>query len=353
MSRSGINQVARLLKWLQQQGCAIQKLNRKVIERQLEKEALPATVRRVLELRLGGAQAAVKKIDALLARAGTDNRVRGGFRYHGASTGRWAGEGFQPQNLKRPVVEDLNSAIAAVATGKTFVMFDLASALMTGQPFLGHAIKRQCGVLLIAPEGANQVPLRLEAVVREKCGDMRRAPFCWYETAPMLLHHGSAEKLIAMARQAEDTLQREFGLPLGLIAIDTIAACAGYARAGDENDAAAGQAVMNVLKTVAQALNSFALGVEHFGKNPEAGTRGASSKEASSDLVLACLGRKEVGGDVVNTRLAVRKNRGGRQGQEHPFTLRIVKAPEPDEDGEPVTTMVVDWQAAPASDTPA
>ena len=74
-------------------------------------------MRRVLELRLGGAQAAVKKIDALLARAGDDDRVRGAFRYHGASTGRWAGEGFQPQNLKRPAVEDLAAAIAAVATG--------------------------------------------------------------------------------------------------------------------------------------------------------------------------------------------------------------------------------------------
>ena len=74
-------------------------------------------MRRVLELRLGGAQAAVKKIDALLARAGDDDRVRGAFRYHGAATGRWAGEGFQPQNLKRPVVDDLAAAIAAVATG--------------------------------------------------------------------------------------------------------------------------------------------------------------------------------------------------------------------------------------------
>ena len=72
---------------------------------------------RVLELRLGGAQAAVKKIDALLARAGDDDRVRGAFRYHGAATGRWAGEGFQPQNLKRPVVDDLAAAIDAVATG--------------------------------------------------------------------------------------------------------------------------------------------------------------------------------------------------------------------------------------------
>jgi DNA polymerase bacteriophage-type len=62
-------------------------------------------------------QAAVKKIDALLARAGDDDRVRGAFKYHGAATGRWAGEGVQPHNLKRPLVEDLDAAIAAVATG--------------------------------------------------------------------------------------------------------------------------------------------------------------------------------------------------------------------------------------------
>jgi DNA polymerase bacteriophage-type len=113
---TGINQVARLLQWAQQHGCTMQKLDRKAIERQLEKEALPSPVRRVLELRLGGAQAAAKKIDALLVRADNDNRVRGAFRYHGASTGRWAGQGFQPQNLKRPVVDDLDAAIAAVAT---------------------------------------------------------------------------------------------------------------------------------------------------------------------------------------------------------------------------------------------
>ena len=114
---TGINQVARLLAWLQQQGCAMEKLDRRAIERQLKGEGLSRPVRRVLELRLGGAQAAVKKIDALLQRAGADNRVRGTFRYHGASTGRWSGEGLQPQNLKRPVVADLDAAIAAVATG--------------------------------------------------------------------------------------------------------------------------------------------------------------------------------------------------------------------------------------------
>jgi DNA polymerase bacteriophage-type len=114
---TGINQVARLLEWLQQRGYPGKSLDLKAINRQLENEDLLPPVRRALELRLGGAQAAVKKIDALLARAGDDNRVRGSFRFHGASTGRWAGEGFQPQNLKRPVSENLDDVIAAVATG--------------------------------------------------------------------------------------------------------------------------------------------------------------------------------------------------------------------------------------------
>ena len=114
---TGVNQVARLQQWLQKQNCTVRKLDRKAIERLLDKEDLLPPVRRVLELRLGGAQAATKKIDALLARAGDDDRVRGSFKYCGAATGRWSGEGFQPQNLKRPAVDDLGAAIAAVATG--------------------------------------------------------------------------------------------------------------------------------------------------------------------------------------------------------------------------------------------
>jgi hypothetical protein len=231
--------------------------------------------------------------------------------------------------------------------GKTFVAFDLAAALATGQPFLGHTVKRRCGVLLIAAEGANEVRLRLNAVIRAKCGGVERAPFRWYETSPVLLHNKDAvPTLIAMAKQADASLQAEFGLPLGLIIIDTIAACAGYARPGEENDPAAGQAVMNVLKALAEAADCFVLAIDHFGKSPESGTRGASSKESSGDVVLAALGAKELSGSVTNTRLAVRKNRGGRQGQEFPFTLRVVEAPKPDEDGDPITTMVVDWLPA-------
>jgi DNA polymerase bacteriophage-type len=113
---SGANQIARLQSWLRTHGCKVTSLDKKHIEDLLADE-LPAPVRRALELRQSGAQAAAKKIDALLACCGADSRARGLLRYHGASTGRWTGNGFQPQNLKHPETEDIDAAIAAISTG--------------------------------------------------------------------------------------------------------------------------------------------------------------------------------------------------------------------------------------------
>jgi hypothetical protein len=264
-----------------------------------------------------------------------------------------------PRPLKSWLVKKLMSTVGhgllsgQWGTGKTFLALELAACVMTGQPFLGLLIKRQCGVLFLAAEGSDEVRVRLEAMVREKCGSMPRAPFYWYEVAPVLLQRDAADKLIAMAQQAHESLMAEFGLPLGLIIIDTVAASAGYNTPGAENDNAINQALMNVMRVVGRALTCFVLGVDHFGKQLETGTRGSSAKEASADLVLACLGERELGGQVFNTRLAVRKNRSGPQGMEYPFVLREVEGEEPDEDGEPITTRVVDWQAGPGAAQPA
>jgi DNA polymerase len=87
---TSIHQVARLKAWLATQNCPAETLDKNSIEELLASDTLSATVKRVLELRQGGAQAAAKKIDALLARCDTDGRIRGSLRFHGASTGRWA-----------------------------------------------------------------------------------------------------------------------------------------------------------------------------------------------------------------------------------------------------------------------
>jgi hypothetical protein len=155
-----------------------------------------------------------------------------------------------------------------------------------------------------------------------------------------------------MARQAEASLIAEFGLPLGLIVIDTVVVSAGYPQPGAESDTAVTQRVMNVMKELGEQLNCFVLGVDHYGKDVAAGTRGSSAKEASADLVLACLGDRQQSGTITNTRLAVRKCRGGPQGQEFYFTVRKVEDPTPDEDGDPVTTLVIEWTTEPTAPPP-
>src|SRR5262249_36500963 len=106
---TSISQVARLKLWLAQQGYMADTLDKAAIEDFLAGDNLAPAVRRALDLRQSGAQAAAKKIDALLARCDRDGRIRGALRYHGASTGRWAGNGVQPQNLKRPQTDDLEA----------------------------------------------------------------------------------------------------------------------------------------------------------------------------------------------------------------------------------------------------
>jgi DNA polymerase bacteriophage-type len=140
-----IFQVARLKQWLALQGYAVDCLDKTAIADLLESKDLPDAVRRVLLVRQGGAQAAAKKIDALLARCDADGRIRGALRFHGASTGRWAGNGPQPQNLKRPLTDDIDAAIAAIGTGDLkhvrelypqplAVIGDISRSLITADP---------------------------------------------------------------------------------------------------------------------------------------------------------------------------------------------------------------------------
>ena len=55
----------------------------------------------------------------------------------------------------------------------------------------------------------------------------------------------------------------------------------------------------------------LAVGIDHFGKVAETGTRGSSAKEGHADTVLALLADREINGTISNTRLAVRKQRDG------------------------------------------
>jgi hypothetical protein len=241
-------------------------------------------------------------------------------------------------------------------TYKTFIAIDLGVAVMSGTPIFGSDIDRRGGVLLYAAEGDAEVGIRVLAAINNRCPHYAEmAPFAWLtpEKLPLnLLDPRSVNGFIAHARKIAAEMQRRFRLPLAMILIDTVVATAGFARSGDEDDAAVVARLMKSgLSRIAQSTQTFVLGVDHFGKSPETGTRGSSAKEDNSDVVLAALGERSITGVVANPRLAVRKVRGGVAGREYAFTTRVAKTGLVDENQRPITTLVIDWSTQPSVST--
>lgn len=96
------SQPGKLVEWVQAQGVTLDSAAKAEITDLLEKDDLPASVRKALEIRQEAAKTSVSKLKAMLDRANADGRVRGGFIYHQAGTGRTQSVGVNWNNLPRP-----------------------------------------------------------------------------------------------------------------------------------------------------------------------------------------------------------------------------------------------------------
>ncbi|HAF5327220.1 TPA: DNA polymerase [Salmonella enterica] len=95
----------------------------------LADEDLPDDARTIIEMRLGAASTASTKYNPLLLGRSSDDRRRGCLQYGGAKrTLRWAGKGFQPQNLARGYYhgDELDKGISALLKGRAHRRFDVA-----------------------------------------------------------------------------------------------------------------------------------------------------------------------------------------------------------------------------------
>lgn len=92
-------QINQLKAFLADQGTDVESLNKDAIRNLLAGDGLSDTARRVLELRSEAGKTSVRKVQAMFACVGRDERMRGLLLYHGAGTGRWAGKLIQPQNF--------------------------------------------------------------------------------------------------------------------------------------------------------------------------------------------------------------------------------------------------------------
>ena len=110
-----LGQIEKIRQWCSTQGVSIPDMQKQTLLRVLERPNLPQDVRKVLHARQSLGKSSVAKLDAMLAAADNDGRVRDTLMYHGAGTGRWTGRRIQPHNYPKPEGIDQERVIELVA----------------------------------------------------------------------------------------------------------------------------------------------------------------------------------------------------------------------------------------------
>jgi DNA polymerase bacteriophage-type len=107
-------QVVKMKEELAAEGCDVENLNKVTVAAMLRDPGLSDNARELLQARAEISKASVRKYRTMMDYCGDDRRIRGTLRYHGANTGRWSGQGIQPQNFFRPTIKDTTPILNAL-----------------------------------------------------------------------------------------------------------------------------------------------------------------------------------------------------------------------------------------------
>ena len=99
-------QVQKMMAELEAEGCDLESLDKLAVTTALKDKGLSEKAEAMLAVRQEIGKSSVRKYAAILNQACPDGRVRGTLNFHGAHTGRWAGQGIQPQNFPRGTIKD-------------------------------------------------------------------------------------------------------------------------------------------------------------------------------------------------------------------------------------------------------
>jgi hypothetical protein len=207
-----------------------------------------------------------------------------------------------------------------------------------------YPIKRHGGVLYFVLEGKPAFPLRVAAAFEEllpkqlKFGDRGNLPYAWNTYEPRLFEK-EPDGLLKLAERDAGRMRADFGVDLVAI-LDTMGLAACYE---NEDKAAQVQRVVSRLNKLSDATGALVIGVDHYGKDQGAGLRGSSAKRGHTETILACLVDRDKDEKPTNHRLYFEKIRDGEEGRVIPYRLRPVNMGK-DEDGDAVSTCVVEWE---------
>lgn len=100
-------QVQKMLDFFSERGIDLENMRAETVRQAVKREDISDEAKELLELRVEAGKASTKKLISMLACADPhDHVVQGGFLYHGAHTGRYAGRLVQPHNFIRGLLKD-------------------------------------------------------------------------------------------------------------------------------------------------------------------------------------------------------------------------------------------------------
>jgi putative DNA primase/helicase len=217
-------------------------------------------------------------------------------------------------------------------SGKTFWANYLALNLSKGREFLGFKVPEAMPVAIRQGEAPGSGEVRLRGMGREMS----------ISDAPLYMFSGNLDLLSdRVVDGVIDSIRRL--LPgVGLVIIDTLASCM---PGGDENSPADMGAVIGACHRIRDAFRCCVLLIHHSGKDTTKGARGHSMLRAAVDTEIEISEQSDV-------RIArITKARDAETGKEIAFRLRQIELGR-DEDGDPITTCIVESADAPKRSTP-
>lgn len=201
--------------------------------------------------------------------------------------------------------------------GKTFVALDIAMHIAAGKPWRGLRVNGG-PVLYIAAEGGAGIRNRLAAIKLDR-PELAASPFTLLPVGLDLHGQGDAMAVCEIMPDADPAL----------VVIDTLARSMG---AGDENTAKDTAMFVRNCDLIREATGAHVMVIHHTGKDSERGARGSSALRGAVDDEIEVT----AGGEIIN-----RKARDREKPETLHFMLRSVVLGK-DEDGDPVTSAVVD-----------
>jgi hypothetical protein len=235
--------------------------------------------------------------------------------------------GDEPVTPPRELIKKLLPANGVAVTGgqsgagKTFIQIHKAICLATATPYFGHKIVERVGTVFVAAEGRALIPNRFAAALMKQT-ITEKLPIAWIKQLPDFSSADGTRLFVRQLKAMDERFQGDFGIRLGQVTIDTIAAS--FAMKSEDDNAEASK-VCKAMLSIADEIGTLMAPVHHFGKNPESGLRGASAWRGSADVVEGVLADIDpMSGRASNRELVCAKARDGVEGPISPFDLEFV-----------------------------